>query len=581
MTKVFALIILSLLSTSQLQAAQFGAPPNQDQAMAGNDNGANPNDSNDDGSAGDANGPNPGGADSGGDNGADEMDNLQPPAGPQAMDQLSQDSQPDPNADMQNSPGAPDSPQMQASQDTDDQSMDANPNGTTEISTESQPTQPGEAPQNDASVPSDDPNHPEVKHQQKLKGIDYIHQLQNTLLEGNKQAMCGEGGICRKNFGEGCKSSKNFLSVCATICGDMGEFRGSHCINNGAKRYQMNPQTFVYNARPDKQKSAESVVQHIAVQLREGRNALRDDKRLFFNTFCTPPSIQMIPEIDRQVLARACLDFLYNGYPPAAALRQLAADENNQPPPIIPPSPTFQLGGDDVRGSAPLGGLICNKALGRDKGAEYKGKYPPIVEDKESASDEDCEEPVKKTKIKKKVHKKKVKAKKKSRLTKSHKATTAHPAKKNSKKAAPITPSTQPSKNAPTAAAANDDNSDDQDDQEAQPGQDDQNNQSAPVTNTPQQAQQNQAPPPQQQAQPQQKKDNLLAGLGGADGLKGLINKFTHKKGGGAQGGNAANEDQNGDDQSSNDGNGNANAGNNAGDKKNKLTGALGKFLKF
>jgi hypothetical protein len=574
MTQVFARLILTLLSLSQLQAAQGGVSSiPQDQAIAGNDNGANSSDGSDDGSAAAPNGPTLGAAEGDGDNGADAMDNLQPPVGPEGTDQPSQDPQTDPNADMQNDPEAADSQQMQADTQTEGASQDPNAPGTTEITTDFPSNQSGDSASNHGGVPTDDPNHPEVKHQQKLKGIDYIHQLQNTLLEGNKQAMCGEGGICRKNFGEGCKSSKNFLSFCATICGDMGEFRGSHCINNGAKRYQMNPQTFVYNARPEKQKSAESVVQHIAVQLREGRKALRDDKRLLFNTFCTPPSIQMIPEIDRPVLARACLDFLYNGYPPAAALRQLAADENTQPPQLVLPSPTTQLGGDDIRGSAPLGGLACNKALGRDKGSEYKGKYPPIIEDKESALEEDCEEPVKKTKIKKKIHKKKVKAKKKARVTRNHKAVALRAPKKNSKKSASQPSPAQANKNASTAARETDDSSDDQEEQETQPDQNEQDNQSAPVPNAAQQGPRDQIPPSPQPPQPQQKKDNLLGSLGGADGLKGLLNKFTHQKGGGKQGSNAANDEQSSE--------GNTDAGNNGGDKNNKLTGALGKFLKF
>ncbi|MBW8308246.1 MAG: hypothetical protein K0M45_01155 [Candidatus Paracaedibacteraceae bacterium] len=547
MTKFFALIILSLLTPSMLPATQVGAASmGQQQAMADNDNGANPDDSNTDGSDGN-------------DNGADQMDNLQPPTDPQDMNQAPQgmdDPQADPNGDTQSNPDGSPYQQMQTAQTDGDQTMDSDPNGTTEISTVSQPDQPTN------TVPND-PNHPEVKHQQKLKGIDYIHQLQNTLLEGNKQAMCGEGGICRKNFGEGCRSSKNFLSVCATICGDIGEFRGSHCINNGAKRYQMNPQTFVYNARPDKQKSAESVIQHIAVQLREGRNALRDDKRLFFNTVCTPPSIQMIPEIDRKVLARACLDFLYNGYPPEAALRQLAAEENGQTPQTIASFPAIQTGGDDIRDTAPLGGLTCHKGLGRDKGAEYKGKYPPIIEDKESAEEEECEEPVKKKKVKKKVHKKKTK--KKAQGRKKHKTAPRPTAKKHSPKATSTNRPVSGSNKSQAESVSSNANVDDQDDPDSQIDQSSNNNQPAPSSP---QTQQNQTPS-QQQAQAPAKKDNLLAGLGGAGGLGGIINKFTHQKGGNAMGG----------DQSSEDGNANANG--KPGGKENKLTGALGKFLKF
>mgnify|MGYP001078786222 CR=1 FL=1 len=557
MKKVLALIILSLFSISIGPAAQVGAPPmGQDQAMADNDNAATPDG---DGSA-------PQGMDNGNsDNGSEQMDNSQLPMGPQEMN----DPQGDPNGDMQ----APPSQQMQADQTADDQSLGSDPNGTTEISTVSQPDQPDNTPQDNAILPPD-PNHPEVKHQQKLKGIDYIHQLQNTLLEGNKQAMCGEGGICRKNFGEGCQSSKNFLSVCATICGDMGEFRGSHCIINGAKRYQMNPQTFIYNARPDKQKSAESVVQHIALQLREGRKALRDDKRLFFNTFCTPPSIQMIPEVDRKILARACLDFLYNGYPPAAALRQLAAEEISQTPQTIASFPAIQMGGDDVRDRPPLGGLMSQKGCGYDKGAEYKGKYPPIIEDKESVEDEECEEPIKKTKVKKKTHKKKAKAKKKSNRSRNHKAASSLSAKKDPSKTASAKNSASDSHKPQANAISNNANTDAQDDSDNETDQSPNNNQSSqPSPPSPsQQSQQDPSPPSQQQGQPVNKKDNLLAGLGGANGLGGLINKFTHQKGGNAMGG-----EQNDDNQGNAEGNANGNSGN----KKDKITGALGKFLKF
>ncbi|WP_010298294.1 hypothetical protein [Candidatus Odyssella thessalonicensis] len=383
MNKVFALFITVILSSCPLSAAQFG-PGNvgNAQGMGG-------------GGFGNGDGFDQGSDNGGGIDGPDDMDNLQPPAGnnspPSNMPQRGGPTSRPPVGMDGGDYGDPNDPSG-----INDDGNDLNNAGSSAYA---------------ASAPGAGPNAANPQggsHQQKLKGMDYVRQLQNALLEGNKKSLCDEGGVCRKNFGEGCKSSKNFLSVCATICSDIAEFRGSHCLSGGAKRYKMNPQTMVYNARPDKQKPAETTAQHIAIQLREGRKALRDDKRLFFNTFCTPPAVQMIPDNDRTELALACLDFLYNGYPPESAVTQVKTNAFVQapqaptmcptvqpqpappPPPPAPPPAPAPATNDDV--ATPLGGLAN---AGVDKGAQYDGKLPAIVEDKEGG-EEDCDEPKKK-----------------------------------------------------------------------------------------------------------------------------------------------------------------------------------------
>lgn len=376
MTKVFALLILGLFSASQVNAAQFGAPTTGDDQFMGDNGAAAGTNGNDDpgtppagpedygmdddtagagyGDTGDSWGAGTDSpvADSADDAGFQGTDDWQQPDSSQMMGQPQQF--PSAGQDMDNGNG-------------DAQGFPQNGSAPSPDSPDARPADPA------AGTPAG--MTPEDQHQHKLKGMKYIKQLQNALLEGNKQKLCGDSGICRQNFGEGCLSSKNFLSVCATFCSDVHDFRGSHCINSGAKRYHMNPQTFVYAARPQKQKRAESVIQHVMIQLREGRKALRDDKRFFFNVLCTPPSIQMIPQRDRYDISRACLDFLYNGYPPESAIQQL---ENSN---VIQAPTSPQMQETKTSSKAPLGGLP--PANGKDLGAKYDGKLPPIIEDKE------------------------------------------------------------------------------------------------------------------------------------------------------------------------------------------------------
>ncbi len=423
------------------------------------------------------------------------------------------------------------------------------------------------------------------KQQHKLKGMDNVRFLQTALLEGDKDRLCGENGICRRNFGEGCIASKNFLSVCATMCVDNNDFRGSHCIINGAKRYKMNAQTFIYEPRPDKQKKAESVVDHIIVQLREGRKALRSDKRLFFNTFCTPPSVNMIPgDANRRRIAEACAYFLYNGYPPPGVLELILIGRPAQPQSYIPspmpmapqpaePQPPADSAApadgspDDI--NAPVGGLPADPDAGEDKGATYDGPGTPIIEDKEAAP------------TKKKVKKgKKGKKGKKSRAAKkavvqaapADDATAtddqATPPTDDSAAAAPADDGSTPPDDSTTAPAA-DDATPPTDDGTTPPADDSTAAAPADDGSTPPDdsaaAPDDAAPAPQQQAAPPKQK-GLMGALGGAGGIQGMMQKFGKKKGAPAQQG--ADGDTNAD----------ADAGGNQG---GKMPSAVGKFMKF
>jgi hypothetical protein len=415
---------------------------------------------------------------------------------------------------------------------------------------------------------------PADKQQHKLKGMESIRFLQTALLEGDKEGLCGENGVCRRNFGEGCTTSKNFLSVCATFCVDNNEFRGSHCIANGAKRYKMNVQTFIYEPRPEKQKRAESVVDHIIIQLREGRKALRSDKRLFFNTLCTPPSVNMIPGTDnRRRVAEACAYFLYNGFPPPGVLNMIliggpANPQGYTPPappmigqPLMPPPqppaapPVADASPDDI--NAPIGGLPEDPNAGEDKGAVYDGPGTPIIEDKESA-------PTNK------------KGKKGKKGKKSKKSKTAAP--KATIPAAPPAPTddTSPADDQTDAtpdaesqavpaddtnAASTDDDSTPPDDGSVAP---DENTAPADDADADQQAAPDAAPAPAppQQAAPAQKKNALLGGI------QGMMQKFGKKKGG--QQANDENADPNADGNDQN-----------AAPAGAKMPSVVGKFMKF
>ncbi len=427
---------------------------------------------------------------------------------------------------------------------------------------------------------------PADKQQQKLKGMENIRYLQTALIEGDKEGLCGENGVCRRNFGEGCTTSKNFLSVCATMCVDNNEFRGSHCVIKGAKRYKMNAQTFVYEPRPEKQKKAESVVDHIIIQLREGRKALRSDKRLFFNTLCTPPSVNMIPgDANRRRVAEACAYFLYNGFPPPNVLSTIliggpANPQGYTPPPppvtgqpMVPQQPAAEPmdsnSPDDV--DAPVGGLPADPDAGEDKGAVYDGPGTPIVEDKESAPN--------KKKGKKGKKGKKAAAPVAPAPAPADDQAAAAPADDGSQAApaddqAAAAPADDGSQAAPAddqaAAAPADDGSqpapaDDQaaaapaDDGSTPP---DDGNAAAPDQNTDPNATPDAAPAPPPPAAPQQAappKQNALMG-----GIQGMMKKFGKKKGGQPA------DDQNagGDDQ-------------NAAPAGGKMPSALGKFMKF
>ncbi len=421
---------------------------------------------------------------------------------------------------------------------------------------------------------------PVDKQQHKLKGMDNIRFLQTALLEGDKEGLCGENGVCRKNFGEGCTTSKNFLSVCATMCVDNNDFRGSHCIVNGAKRYKMNMQTFIYEPRPDKQKKAESVVDHIVVQLREGRKALRSDKRLFFNTFCTPPSVNMIPgDANRRRVAEACAYFLYNGYPPPGVLELILIGRPAQPqsyiqspmpmtsqpaepqPPADSTAPADDGSPDDI--NAPVGGLPADPDAGEDKGATYNGPGTPIIEDKEAA-------PTKK-KVKKGKKGKKSRAAKKVvvQAAPADDATStddqATPPADDSAAAAPADDGSTPPDDS-TAAPAADDATPPPDDGTTPPADDGSTPSDDSASATDRQAPADDATPapaPQQQAAPPKQK-GLMGALGGAGGIQGMMQKFSKKKGGQAQQGA--------------DGDTDADAGGNQG---GKMPSAVGKFMKF
>jgi hypothetical protein len=392
---------------------------------------------------------------------------------------------------------------------------------------------------------------PADKQQQKLKGMENIRYLQTALIEGDKEGLCGENGVCRRNFGEGCTTSKNFLSVCATMCVDNNEFRGSHCIVNGAKRYKMNAQTFVYEPRPEKQKRAESVADHIIIQLREGRKALRSDKRLFFNTLCTPPSVNMIPgDANRRRVAEACAYFLYNGFPPPNVLNTIliGGPANSQgytppPPPVtgqpMMPQPVAapMMGGspDDV--NAPVGGLPADPNAGEDQGAVYDGPGTPIIEDKESAP-------------KKKKGKKGKKGKRPAAMTAAPVAAPPAPADNTPP---PADDAAAPADDGSQAAPADDGSTPPDDASAAAP------DQNADPNMAPDAAA---APPPPSPAAPQQAappKQNALMG-----GIQGMMKKFGKKKGGQPAGDpNAGGDDQNA-----------APAGGN-------MPSAMGKFMKF
>lgn len=421
---------------------------------------------------------------------------------------------------------------------------------------------------------------PVDKQQHKLKGMENIRFLQTALLEGDKEGLCGENGICRRNFGEGCTTSKNFLSVCATFCVDNNEFRGSHCVANGAKRYKMNMQTFVYEPRPEKQKRAESAVDHILVQLREGRKALRSDKRLFFNTLCTPPSVNMIPGTDnRRRVAEACAYFLYNGFPPPGVLNMIliGGPENPQgytppaPPmtgqPMMPPQPPIaptpaDESPDDI--NAPVGGLPEDPNAGEDKGAVYDGPGTPIIEDKESA-------PTKKKGKKGKM------AKKGKAVAPKPTTPVAPPAPTDDTPPADDQASTPPaddqaavtSDDGSQSAPTNDTSAAPTDDAGSTPPDDgsaasDQSTAPADDANADQQAAPDAAPAPAapQQAAPAQKKNALLGGI------QGMMQKFGKKKGG--QQANDENSDPNADDNDQN-----------ASPAGGKMSSVVGKFMKF
>lgn len=577
MTRLYALFILSILCFPQVEASQYGSPMAQNPNIGnGYDNGEYANDE-------ELGGENPpAGYEQYPDN---DLNDLQPPLagrpGYGPYNSAQENSYPEQT-------GIREEPTQYAPQEYSPAAPRINQNGSS----------PGREAPNPSSTSFE-------KQQQKLKGMDYIRQLQNALLEGNKENLCGENGVCRKSFGEGCQSSKNFLSVCATVCSDYSEFRGSHCINEGAKRYHMNAQTYVYDARPKKQKKAESVVQHISVQLREGRKALREDKRLFFNTFCTPPSMNMIPEHDRKPIELACLDFLYNGYPPASALNKVMGrgEVTPQPaPPVVvqaPPPPPQQEDqpepaandnantGDDV--NAPMGGLEADQGEGDkdDKGAEYSGDKPPIIEDKVSSSDdEDCDEPVKKkqksTIKKKSKHKKKAKPKKKAVPQKKSKQPPPPPpvadeqadgseeSNSSDDQAQDDAQTSGKSKKASTDQQAQDDqdansnSSDDTQTDEEQAADAQTDNGDQAKTKSQDQSQN------QQQAEPKKKDDSFLGELGGAGGLSGLMSKLTKKKGGGKEN----KGDKNAGDDSDSD-------GGKSDDSNNKVSSAFGKFLKF
>jgi hypothetical protein len=491
---------------------------------------------------------------------SDGGDNAPPPS-EDTSDDTSGDTSDDTSGDTNNETSG------EATADTSEESAsssDSSDAGDTALSSDSGDTtvSPEEETQpqpSSAAVPASSPvvapQLSEEKNQQKLKGMDYIRQLQNALLEGNKETLCGESGLCLKNFGEGCKTSKNFLSVCAAVCSDINEFRGSYCVNAGAKRYKMNAQSLIYDARPKKQKKAESVVQHIVAQLREGRKALRDDKRLFFNTLCTPPAIQMLPEHDRGLLGRACLDFLYNGYPPVAVLKKFLQDNNLEAPlspqiqgtavaaAVLHKVPQTAAGPDDVQ--APMGGLTTPQS--DDLGANYTGTQPPIVEDKESFKS--SSKKGKHKKHKKKKSKKKAHSKKKARAVKSQESEEADQDDSSQddssqEEQAPVTPPPpappQPSPSNPSAA---------------------------PVTGTTPPPPDNQESQQQNQKPGQNKKQDEVLGV-----IGGLVNKLANKKG---------NQQNAGNDQATGGDTGDNTDTSGQGNNKNKIQSTLGKFLKF
>lgn len=146
--------------------------------------------------------------------------------------------------------------------------------------------------------------------QKSLESIEAVQELINNLMEGDKKKLCGPFGICGKRQGRACGLAKNILSICSTMCGT----KAASCLRAGGARYQLTApdgSTFVYAAKPEKNRQAKTIEKHLTEQLEKGRAVIGVEKENLFNAFCSEPSIAMIEqEGDKEKIQPACSTFM-------------------------------------------------------------------------------------------------------------------------------------------------------------------------------------------------------------------------------------------------------------------------------
>lgn len=136
----------------------------------------------------------------------------------------------------------------------------------------------------------------------QMEKSDFLNYLLEQMKLGDKKETCQQGGACRALEALGCRTSKNFVSICSLICHDYPGFQSSTCIKNAQTRFGFTPSTQGYTTDDGK---TESNKDHIIRQIKLPQDKKTTHDFKFWNDFCHTNNA-LIPVEHQEDIANAC-----------------------------------------------------------------------------------------------------------------------------------------------------------------------------------------------------------------------------------------------------------------------------------